>query len=86
MALIKNCDRCKRTLDKENDIGVVVGAYRLIPENGYIRPSQKLLGIAKQEDRDLEYFPVQFAKHLFGQIDLCQECFDDFMKLPTPQE
>lgn len=82
MALLKKCDRCKKEIGEENEIGVKTNIYRLIPDEAYIRPSQKLLKAAKEENASLEYFPVRFKEFFFGEIDLCGACFDVFMKLP----
>ncbi len=84
MALLKTCDRCDLPIQDENQIGIVVGFYRLIPEEAYIRPSERLLAAAKQEIRDLEYFPIKWKEDKMGQVDLCGGCFDEFMKLPSP--
>ena len=83
MAILKKCDRCKKEIGDENEIGTVVSIYKYVPEDAYLRPSKKLLIAAKEENATLEYFPIKFKEAFSGQIDLCQLCFGDFMKIKT---
>lgn len=80
---LKQCDRCKKTVNEEAEIGVALQMFTIIPQRGYIRPSQKLLAAARETNAKLEYFPLEWERHLFGEIDLCRSCFGEFMKFTT---
>lgn len=81
MAKLMKCDRCKKVIEKENDISIVLGIYRILVHRGNIRPSKKLLDEVKKENSDQEYLDLYFEKKSFKEVDICVECFDDFMKL-----
>lgn len=83
MAQLKICDRCKKQIAEENEIGVVIGISKYRADRGYIRPSKKLLEEAKKEMPELEYFPVEFKAIPKGEFDLCSSCFEEFMALPA---
>lgn len=74
------CNKCKTLIQNDNQIGVVVGIKNYRVSRAYIRPSKKLLEAASAEECT-EYFPITFEKEIFGEIDLCTNCFGDFIKL-----
>lgn len=73
---IRQCNRCKKVVDSESEIGVVVDISRFRVTRGYIRPSRLL-----REAANTEYFPLMFTEQFGGEIDLCDQCFAAFMKL-----
>lgn len=83
MSQLKQCDKCKKSVSEENEIGVIVGISNFRVDRGYIRPSKRLLEMAKEATPEIEYFPIEFKKIPKGEIDLCRNCFDEFMKLPN---
>ena len=79
MADIKACDRCKKRLTGENDIGMVAQLEHITIIRGYIRPAPKLLELAKESDPMLEYLPLTFHKGMVKHLDLCSPCLLEFM-------
>ncbi len=82
MAQIKQCDRCKKVIENDNEIGLTMDVFKVVVNSGYIR-AKKLIEMAKKGEgfKDLEYLPITFRDEKFGQIELCRNCFTDFMKL-----
>lgn len=85
MAEIKQCDRCKKVVDTPNDIGVTLEILRFETARGYIRPTKTILKEIKRFGQ--EYLPITFKEHLFGTIELCSDCFHEFMTFHlTPKD
>jgi hypothetical protein len=79
MADLKHCDRCKKAVEMPNEIGVILEVSKFATKRGYVRPSKVLLDAAKKSEPTIEYFPLVFTESFVGEIDLCSECFIEFM-------